>query len=1070
MNKCDAIIENLISEKKSVNSRDFFDFLTGFPVMSYFLELSLAEKNIFQREGKRIAMLAFDLNGMKSYNGKYGIDEGNNLLIAFAEILKGHFGEKSCSRFGEDHFYAFADADGIQDELEELFEELKHANNDRSLPVRVGIYVNKGDNITPGMACDRAKIACDHERSVYVSKYYYFDEAMQNRIEAKNYILNNIEQAVNERWIIAYYQPIVRAVNGEVCEEEALARWIDPDKGKLEPAKFIPVLEDAKLLYKIDLYMVDRVIEDLKKKRDAGLSLVPVSVNISRYDFEYCDMAAEVIKRLEDACVEPSLLRIEITESVNGMDPKFIKDQIEKFHEAGIQVWMDDFGSGYSSLNVLQDYDFDLIKLDMNFMIGFSEDSKSSLIMKNVVNLAEELGIDILAEGVETEKQLDFLREIGCDKVQGFYYTEPKSLDVVIEKKGILGREDREQSEYYEKISRTSLHDIEINGDFGTEVDEYFTGLSAGILEFLDDKFYVLRANEKYKKVLNDIYGADIRSSKIFIKALSLEEGGGLVLSAKKCIETGNWEISTKVDKDGIIINAYLRHLAHDDITGADALLIVIRAIKTSEDCQSICDNLSLKIERELLARNSSTDDAIIRITKLLNADGEYQINMRRVMQEMGSIIHPDRILIMEKNGLEIGNVFEWCKDGIIPIRKMMQKMSFEKLGNLFTKFMNKNTGVIHIRNLDEARKIDLGSFFFMRKTGLRRMFAIPLHNKDNLLGYLCAINYELNDEMDTFKVLETVSYFISFRMLNSKLMNQLDNMSMKDALTGLYNRHGLDIKLEEYLTKYPDRPYTMLTIDIDDFKFMNDLYGHDIGDETLKHLAMSLKRIFNDNAVIGRNGGDEFIVLIKNKSSSEAKPLIRELSKKDQKFCFDGKEYRFTISIGYASYPEHAANSRTLFRKADTALYSVKLHGKHGCQIYKPEMKEQKRTRLGFTMQDISTNVPGAILVYQADESGKILFANDELIKMCGCNNFDELIHYSNNSFKGIVSEKDSRVVEKGINDQIYSEEKNMYKCFRIKTLDGRELWIYAYARLVDNGYHGKVFYAIFLPKVDYM
>ncbi len=1062
MNKSGVIRKNLILDDNQYQ----YDFLTKFPTMSYFLKLATAKRDLMQAEGRKIAMLAFDLNGMKSYNGKYGIDEGNNLLIAFADILKAHFGRKCCSRFGEDHFYAYADSQGIENQLEEIFIELKHANNDKSLPVRVGIYVSKGDNISAGMACDRAKTACDYERSAYVSRYFYFDKEMQNEVEVRSYILNSVEQAVDEKWIIAYYQPIVRAVNGEVCEEEALARWIDPDKGRLEPAKFIPVLEDAKLLYKIDLYMVDRVIEDLKKKKEAGIRLVPVSVNISRYDFEYCDMAFEITKRLSEASIDPGLIRIEITESVSGMDPKFIKEQIEKFHETGIQVWMDDFGSGYSSLNILQDYDFDLIKLDMNFMVGFSENSKSSLIMKNIVNLAEELGIDILAEGVETEKQLNFLREIGCDKVQGFYYTKPDSIENVIENYDKLGRENQEQSDYYEKISRTSLHDLEVNGDFGTQVEDYFAGISVGVLEFINDQFFVLRANEKYKRVLYDIYGININNEKTSLRQLSTPEDGNLFIAAHKCIETGNWEIAEKVDDDGIILNAYMRQLAHDDVTGADALLIVITAIKTNVDSNAVKENENLVMERELLARNSSTDDAIIRITKILNADGEYKLIMRRVMQELGSVINPDRILVMEKSGLEISNVFEWYKDGINPIKSMMQRLNYEKLKDLFAKFKDKKTGIIHIKTIEEVKKMDLGSFFFMRKTGLRRMFAVPLYNKENILGYLCAVNYELNDELDTCKVLETVSYFISFRMLNSKLMNQLDNMSMKDALTGLYNRHGLDIKLEEYLEKYPDQPYTMLTIDIDDFKFMNDLYGHDIGDETLKHLAMSLRRNFRNNAVIGRNGGDEFIVILKNKNSIEAGPIIRELSEMNQAFCFDGKEYKFTISIGYASYPEHAANSKTLFRKADTALYSVKLHGKHGCQMYMAEMKEQKRTRLGFTMQDFSTNVPGAILVYQADKNGKILFANDEMVRMCGCENYDELIKYAGNSFRGIVSEAVYENIQNEIKEQLNERNENFYLEFNIKTIYGNEKLVFNYGRLVDNGYHGRVYYTIFIDK----
>ena len=228
------------------------------------------------------------------------------------------------------------------------------------------------------------------------------------------YILGNLDRALSENWIRAYYMPIVRSSNGRVCQEEALARWIDPDKGILSPADFIPVLENAKLIYKLDLHIVDDVLKKMKAQTEAGLYLVPISVNLSRTDFDSCDIVEEITKRVDDADIPREKLIIEITESILGEDFDYMKAQIERFQNLGFSVWMDDFGSGYSSMDVLQDISFDHIKFDIKFMQRFDRE-KSRIMLTELVRMAMALGIKTITEGVETEEQAEFLREIGCN-------------------------------------------------------------------------------------------------------------------------------------------------------------------------------------------------------------------------------------------------------------------------------------------------------------------------------------------------------------------------------------------------------------------------------------------------------------------------------------------------------------------------------------------------------------------------------------------------------------------------------------------------------------------------------
>ncbi len=225
-------------------------------------------------------------------------------------------------------------------------------NERKTVPVHVGIYVagTEPASVTVSGAFDRAKIACDSIKSKFGSCYNYYDPELRDEAEMRQYVLTNLDRAIADRWITVYYQPIVRTVSGHVCDEEALARWIDPERGFLSPADFIPYLEDAEQIYKLDLYMLDRVLEKMKYQRDAGLSIVPHSINLSRSDFDACDIVEEVRRRVDASGFGHSMITIEVTESVIGRDYEFMKEQITRFQALGFPVWYFIFSSTRSSI------------------------------------------------------------------------------------------------------------------------------------------------------------------------------------------------------------------------------------------------------------------------------------------------------------------------------------------------------------------------------------------------------------------------------------------------------------------------------------------------------------------------------------------------------------------------------------------------------------------------------------------------------------------------------------------------------------------------------------------------
>ena len=404
------------------------DLLTGLLNRTSFL--NLAEKFVKEgiQKGTVPVLINFNLSGMKGFNARHGIKEGDILLCEFADILRKYFPEENCARFGEDRFFAFSENIAIEDKLNDIIQDMYGANGGRTLPVKIGIC-NVKEGMSVHQACDYARMACEAQKVQYGSRFGSFNEKMAQRYVKAEYILSHFDQALDEGWIHLYLQPVVRTLSERVCGYEALARWIDPVYGFISPGDFVPILEDSGLSYRLDTFIIKRVAEFQARNKNIGNPLVPVSVNISRSDFDSCSPVDVIIESLEEYDLRRNSICVEITETALINNMELIKQEITRFNESGIEVWMDDFGSGFSSLNLLKDYQFDEIKIDMLFLRDFSE--KSRIIMKMAVKMAKELGIHTLAEGVETEEQIEFLKSIGCEKIQGYYYSKPLPVNEV---------------------------------------------------------------------------------------------------------------------------------------------------------------------------------------------------------------------------------------------------------------------------------------------------------------------------------------------------------------------------------------------------------------------------------------------------------------------------------------------------------------------------------------------------------------------------------------------------------------------------------------------------------------
>ena len=285
------------------------------------------------------------------------------------------------------------------------------------------------------------------------------------------------------------------------------------------------------------------------------------------------------------------------------------------------------------------------------------------------------------------------------------------------------------------------------------------------------------------------------------------------------------------------------------------------------------------------------------------------------------------------------------------------------------------------------------------------------------------------------------------------------------DSLTNINNRYGFDELAEKMIVKNPKAHFVAALFDIDDFKFINDIYGHVYGDRALKNLADSMKAFFPPDTLLGRNGGDEFCILLQNYTCEEAGEQLLQFTKLPKTFSCRGKEYPFHISLGYAEYPTFATNRSQLMRCADVALYEIKLHGKNGCMAYQEGIQAGERKQLGFALKDISEHLPGAFIIYRADkEDDELFYANYEFLHMTGYKTMDELFKQTKKSFRNLIREDEKQQMESSIWEQIDSGKENDYIYFHLKKADGTYLSVLDHGRIVESQQYGRVFYVLFM------
>ena len=433
----DERVDIIVGAREDITEFSEKDVLTGGYNRRGFIRITERLLNEVSDRTK-YAVLFFNVKNFKAVNELFGVESGDVVLQnIFRTLTHSKLSPVITARVESDHFVCLVENKNLD------FEELTSVCDNKfvkdgkcmNLIIRCGIfYVEEKPMKISGMI-DRAKLAKRYITDEYVQPYMVYDHSMQVSYIDKAKLAGELQEGIAKEQFKVYYQPVIDTKTGKIASAEALIRWIHPDKGFISPALFIPALEENGHISELDFYVLKKVWQFINDRCENNKFVVPISVNLSWMDFYDEIMMEKILKEMD--CFRENgrehMARFEITETSYAAIRENRSGILESLRIKNAKILLDDFGSGFSSFGMLQDYDFDILKIDMSFIRKIGENPKTKSIVHSIIGMAHEIGIKTVAEGVETEEQVSFLRQSGCDYIQGYYYSKPLPEEEFVE-------------------------------------------------------------------------------------------------------------------------------------------------------------------------------------------------------------------------------------------------------------------------------------------------------------------------------------------------------------------------------------------------------------------------------------------------------------------------------------------------------------------------------------------------------------------------------------------------------------------------------------------------------------
>lgn len=429
-----AALASYMRNRKEIYHAAYVDQLTGIPSKA---KHKMDAQELIDKQETRYAYMTFDVDNFKYINEIFGYEYGNRVLIHIAKVIQ-HFAEEGelYARISSDNFAMLLKDTGTENELTErirrLFEQVMEYRepeeelNVCTLNFSCGVYRIDG-KMDINVVRANANLARSESKKSVLDEIVYYDESMKSRRVEEKELEYEAEEALENKEFLVYFQPKYDVDSEKIIGAEALVRWNHPVRGMLSPGLFVPVFEANGFITEVDLYVLDRVCELIEAWLEAGIPPVCISVNLSRIHLYERDLVSRLVKVVEKHNVPPEYIEFELTESAFYDETESLLRIMSEIKKAGFRLSMDDFGSGYSSLNLLRRLPVDVLKLDKVFLEDCDE-TRGKRIVMHVISMAKDLKMEVLAEGVETSDQKEFLQSAKCDMIQGYYYARPMPM------------------------------------------------------------------------------------------------------------------------------------------------------------------------------------------------------------------------------------------------------------------------------------------------------------------------------------------------------------------------------------------------------------------------------------------------------------------------------------------------------------------------------------------------------------------------------------------------------------------------------------------------------------------
>jgi len=489
-------IRNAMDKSRMIMSER--DTLTGLHTkFKFYREV---RRLFIESEEEKFAFVRIDIDRFKMINNFYGIKEGDKVLTSVANELKRiatAFEHFTCGRIENDVFGVCLpyNEQNIDLLVKALQINMRKVNKDYNIKVSCGVYIIKDRTMDVSEMYDRAFLAAKNCKGRFVDNVAYYDDSMIENMRQEQFIINEVNKAIEEEQFEVFLQPKINLVTDKSYGAEALVRWRHPDRGMISPAEFVPVYERNGIIGRLDQYMWRRVCMLLRKWIDEGKKPNPISVNVSRVNI-YNPHLVEILKNLiTEYKIPAALLNLELTESAFMEDQALVMKTMNRLHNIGFKIMMDDFGSGYSSLNVLKDMDVDYLKVDMKFLQQDSKfNNRGEKVITSVIRMAKWMHLPSIVEGVETLEQVDFLKCIGCEYAQGFFYARPMPVK---EYEEFLLKEEKNTTAQYTNENEDIIGEL-WNARSNTSLFFDMLDVPIAIYEYRNDNIELLRSNPRY--------------------------------------------------------------------------------------------------------------------------------------------------------------------------------------------------------------------------------------------------------------------------------------------------------------------------------------------------------------------------------------------------------------------------------------------------------------------------------------------------------------------------------------------------------------------------------------------